>query len=269
MLYLWEIRGIEMIENKVKKDLLNKIMKKIREEKANIEKANQIDKKYYNMNISIEKLLEISEELKEQDLKEKDEKDRLVIHNGNPYITYILAIKAIINEMNMKISVNEAMLGTNLILTKIISEVAEERKIKTNIEIKRSIEIEEIKQGKNFTIVVLGDSSQYRFLLRNGIKQVKYNARTNVAIYIENQQLEELKQNIIQYCADNLIEIEVYEAENVAEAINQIKADNQGERVMLLTKEKVDKEIIKEMPITVNENILRNFEKEFVKGEIG
>lgn len=262
------MRGIEMIGTRVKETLLNKIMKKIKEEKVVIEKANQIDKKYYNMNISIEKLAKISEELKKQNGKEKAEKDILVIHNGNPYITYIVAIKAIINEINMKICVREAMLGTNLVLIKIMREIAKEMKIKANIEIERSIEIEEIKQERNLDIVVLGDSSVYRLLLRNRIKNVKYNAKTNIAIYIENQQLEGLKQNIIRYCADNLMEIEVYEAENVTEAIREIKADNQGEKVMLLTKEKIEEEMVREMPITVNENILKDFEKEFVKEEI-
>lgn len=253
-----------MIENKIKENLLNKVMKKIKEEQVNIKKANQVDKKYYNMNISIEKLLEISEELKKQDLRENTKENILVIHNGNPYITYILVIKAIVNEINMKLYANETMLGTNLVLLKIIQEVEKEMKIQTNIAIKRDIKIEEIRR-EDANIIVLGDISKYGILKKYHIENVKYNAKNNISIYIENESLEELKRNILQYCADNLIEIEVYEAENIKEAISQIEVDNQGEKVLLLTKEKIDKEEIKRISATVNKNILQDFEKEFIR----
>lgn len=251
-----------MIENKIKENLLNKIIKKIQEEQFNIKKANQVDQKYYNMQIKIEKLLEISEELKKQDLKERSQQDIVVIHNGNPYITYILAIKAVVNEINIKIGINHTMLGTNMVLIKIIEEITRQMKIKTNVEIKQDEEISDT------NILVLGDKNQYRMLLRKNIKNIKYNAKTNISLYVENQELEELKQNIIKYCEDNLIEIEIYEAENVRDALHQIKADNEGERIMILTKEKIDKDDMKEMPIAINQNILKDFEKELVKEKI-
>ena len=149
-----------MIDKKIKENLLNKIIKSFKEEKRNIEKANKIDKKYYNMKVNVEKLIEISEKLKETEIIEKKLcENTIVTHNGNPYITYILAIKAICNKTNIKICVNEKMLGTNLIIVKIINEILEKMKIRTKLEILRKLEIEALRNIKNKKIIVLGDKS--------------------------------------------------------------------------------------------------------------
>lgn len=264
-----------MIDKKIKENLLNKIIKSFKEEKRNIEKANKIDKKYYNMKVNVEKLIEISEKLKETEIIEKKVcENTIVIHNGNPYITYILAIKAICNKTNIKICVNEKMLGTNLIIVKIINEILEKMKIRTKLEILRKLEIEALRNIKNKKIIVLGDKSEYSRLLRLKLENVQYCALFNISLYVGNDELQELQNNIIEYCIENFIEIEVYEAEDVKDAIEQIKADNEGEKVMLLTKESIDLNEIKAIEkrtgieISINRNILKNLEYELINREI-
>lgn len=250
----------------MKENLLNKLIIKLKEEQLNIKKCNEIDKKHYNMNVEINKLIEISEQLKKEDLSEDINQDVIIIHNGNPYITYILAIKALCNKINMKICINEVMLGTNLVLVKIIDEVIKEINIKNTIEIKRNIDL--VEYNENEKIIVLGDKEPYFKLLKQKVKNLYYKPKFNIAMYVECGELEELKQNIVNYCYNNFIEIEIYEADNVKEAIEEIKADNEGERIMLLTNEKVNQEDLEGLDISINENILKDIEQVIIKEKI-
>ena len=103
---------------------------------------------------------------------------------------------------------------------------------------------------------------------------MQYCALFNISLYVGNEELQELQNNIIEYCIENFIEIEVYEAEDVKDAIEQIKADNEGEKVMLLTKESIDLNEIKAIEkrtgieISINRNILKNLEYELINREI-
>lgn len=250
----------------MKENLLNRLIIRLREEQLNIKKCNEIDKKHYKMNVDVNKLIEISEKLNKEDLKEDIDQDVIVIHNGNPYITYILAVKALSNKINMKICVNEVMIGTNLILVKIIDEVIKEINIDNTIEIKKEFNIFEHKENEK--IIVLGDKEPYIKLLKQKVKDLYYIPKFNLVMYVEEGELEELKRNILNYCYNNFIEIELYEAQNVKEAIEEIKADNEGEKVMLLTNEKINKKDIEGLDISINENILKNIEEVIIKEKI-
>ena len=118
-----------------KEKILSKIIKRIKEEKNSIDNANQIDNKHYKMKINIEKLIQITENLKNKNIGKFKDKSVLITHNGNPYITYILAIKAIYSNTNLTICVNETMLGTNSVIIKIIEETVKELKINIKIAI--------------------------------------------------------------------------------------------------------------------------------------
>lgn len=265
-----------MIDNKIKEKLLNKIEKEMKEEiiQKNIRKANEIDNKYYNMKIDIEKFIKISEKLKSRDISKdlqgfEKEKEVFLIHNGNPYITYIIAIEAICNNTNIKICVNEVMLGTNIIIIRIINNILEDLNIKTSIEIERMFDKKKIEEKPNQKIIILGNRYQYSMISKYNFQNVQYIPKQSISIYVENdnEQLKELEQKILRYCDENFIDIEVYEADNVDDALKQIEADNEGETVMILTKEKVNLEKIhkaeekKGIKIEVNKNILKNIEE--------
>lgn len=260
-----------MLENHMKLNLIEKVTKKIQEKEEQIKKANQIDQKYYYMQVKIEKLLEISEELKKQNLEERQIEDEVIIfHKGNPYLTYILAIKALFNEVNMKIAIDEIMLATNLVLIKIIEEVKKEIKLKTKIELENSWKLSLIKNPNmtNTKIIILGDRVLYGTCLKEKIKNIQYNGHYNISIYIEKEGLQGLKNMLINYCDNNFIEIEIYEAENVREAIEQLKIDNDGERILLLTKEEVENSLTLGMHVHLNENLLKDIEKQWAQESI-
>ena len=263
------------MEKSKKENVLNKIISRIKEEEKNIYKANQIDRNHYKMKININRFIQITENLKDKDIGEFTDENVMVTHNGNPYMTYILAIKAICSNTNLEICVNETMLGTNSVIATIIEEVLKELKIKTHIAIIRTLDIQTLKNQKNISIIVLQDKAQYSQLLRAKVPNVVYKPIYNVALYIDDEEFEEIQQDIIQYCDENFIEIEIYDAEDVEDAIEQLEADNEGEYALILTKQKVDMDKIKELKekenidIYINKNILIDLEERVINKKIG
>ena len=263
------------MEKSKKENVLNKIIKRIKEEEKNIYKANQIDRNHYKMKININRFIQITENLKEKEIGEYLDENVMVTHNGNPYMTYILAIKAICSNTNLEICVNETMLGTNSVIVKIIEEVLKELKIDIQITVIRNLDIEKLKNEKNIRIIILQDKAQYSNLLRAKVPNVYYQPIYNVALYIDDEEFEEIKQDIIQYCNENFIEIEIYDADDIEDAIEQMRADNEGEYALILTKEKVNMDKIKEMKdmenidMYINKNILTDLEERIINKKIG
>ena len=263
------------MEKSKKENLLNKLIKRIKEEEKNIYKANQIDRNHYKMKININRLIQISEQLKEKNIGEFADENVMVTHNGNPYVTYILAIKAICSNTNIEICVNETMLGTNCVIVKIIEEVLKELKINIHIAIIRNLDIETLKNTQDTKIVVLQDKAQYSQLLRAKVPNVVYRPIYNVALYIDDEEFEEIQQDIIQYCDENFIEIEIYDAEDIEDAIEQLEADNEGEYALILTKQKVDMNKIQKLKekenidIYINKNILTDLEDRVINKKMG
>lgn len=251
-----------------KEKILNKIISRIKEEKNSIKKANQIDNKHYKMKVNIDKLIQITEKLKNKTIREYIDKSVLITHNGNPYITYILAIKAICSGTNLDICVNETMLGTNSVIIKIIEEVLKELKINIKIVIIRNLDIETLK-NKEAKIIVLQDKSQYTKLLKLNIQNVFYRPIYNLALYIDDEKFEDIKRDIIKYCDENFIEIEIYDADNIDDAIEQLESDNEGEYVLILTKQKIDiNKLKKDIKIYINKNILNELEEKIIEEKI-
>ena len=259
---------------KTKKEIfLNKLIKRIKEEKKNIDKASQIDRKHYKMKVNINRFMQIAENLKDKEIGTFIDENVIVTHNGNPYMTFILAIKAICSNTNLEICVNETMVGVNSVIVKIIEEVLKELRIHLQIEVIRNLEI--LKNKKETKIIVLQDKVQYSKLLKAEVQNVYYRPIYNVALYIDDEEFEEIKQDIIQYCDENFIEIEIYDADNVEDAIEQLEADNEGEYALILTKQKIDKDKIKELKekenieMNINKNILTELEERIINKKIG
>ena len=259
------------MEKKLKEIMIDKIIKEIKKQENNILEAQKIDRKHYKMKISIDKFIKLANKLKEEDLNEDgSEKNIIVTHNGNPYITFIIAIKAICNNIDIDISINQAMIGLNSIIINIIQYVLDKLNIKVKVSIMRYLEIEKIKNNIE-KIIVLQDMSEYMQLSKIKDIKVQYKPICNIAMYIENEKFENLAKDIINYCNENFIEIEIYDAEDIDDALEQLKADNQGEIVLILTdeKDKVREKVKNEkINININENILSELEEIIIKNNI-
>ena len=107
--------------------MFSRIQKEIKENKNEIEKLKKIDNKYSKTNISVEKLLQIIEEYKNKNI-ENNNKEKIIYCNGNPYIVLNLSLIAIINNINMKINIDDNMLGVNKYILKIINDILKDNK---------------------------------------------------------------------------------------------------------------------------------------------
>ena len=131
-----------------------------------------------------------------------------------------------------------------------------------------------MKDKKEIKIIVLQDKAQYSKLLKAKIPNVYYRPIYNVALYIDDEEFEDIQQDIIRYCDENFIEIEIYDAKNIEDAIEQLEADNEGEYALILTKQKIDMDKIKEMKekenieININKNILTDLEERIIEQNI-
>lgn len=255
------------------KVLIEKTIQEIKESQEYIEKANEIDRKHYKLKIKIEKLISIANKMKSTLIEPTlinltSEQEKYIFHNGNPYITFILAMKALISNVNLIIYIPEVMLGVNLSLIQIINKVQKEMRMENKIELKMQQDMEKISKDKE--IIVLGDRMQYSGLLKMGKTNTYYLPKYNIALYSDGEELEEVKHKMFEYCVENFIEIEIYEAENVEEALEQMIEDNEGETILILTKEKIDLKEIEHLKnknkieIYINENILNNFEERLI-----
>ena len=132
-----------------------------------------------------------------------------------------------------------------------------------------------MKDEKEIKKIVLQDKAQYSQLLKAKIQNVSYKPIYNVALYIDDEEFEDIQQDIIRYCDENFIEIEIYDAENIEDAIEQLEADNEGEYALILTKQKVDMDKIRELKekenieININQNILTDLEERVIETKIG
>ena len=61
------------------KKILNEIISEIKDNKQYIQKANEVDKKYYNTSIEVDKLINIIEKLKEKKLTNNQKSNNILI----------------------------------------------------------------------------------------------------------------------------------------------------------------------------------------------
>lgn len=104
-----------MIDYKFSKNEYQKLIKRIEEDlkdKDILEKANKIDFNHSNRQVEIEKLIEIVEMYKCDEIKNDGEiKKYLVEYNGDFYTTLQLCLIAILNKIQMILDVNDFMLA--------------------------------------------------------------------------------------------------------------------------------------------------------------
>ena len=87
-------------------ELWKEIGKSLQENKRILGRLNAIDNEYYSFQMDISKLSNILDNKKKDNAKTMmNEKNILVIHQGNPYLTFLLAIEAIQKEVNITIDI--------------------------------------------------------------------------------------------------------------------------------------------------------------------
>ena len=226
--------------------MFSKIQKEINNNKDEILNVQKIDNKYCKIKIEINKLLEIIEYYKSLNLflcNKKDKHENLTVYcNGNPYIVLNLGMIAIINNCNIKININNKMLGVNKLILLIINNILKNNNLKIKIELFEKIE-------NNEKIIFIDRINEFN-LLKNKLENIKFIPYQSIDIFSDSENFEELYEKIYNYTVDMNIDTDIFDEEDIESLFKYGK----GKIKLILTKEKDIIEKYKKENVFINEN---------------
>lgn len=250
--------------------LINKIIKEIKLNEETIKKMNDIDSKYYDMKINIESIIDILKIFKNYKIKNQNvTKSALTIASGNPYITIAICMKAIIENRNQIIDIEQRMLAVNTILVSIIQKVIKENSKRIEIKIENDVTQEWINDSNIEDIEIIDNIEKYDELKNNikSIKNIKSIHLLDIELYTDaEEELQELQDTIYDYCTENFIGIEIYKEKNINELINKVSKIGDKNWLVILSKEtNITEEEIKQKTkykkVTINKNPFKEINK--------
>lgn len=248
------------LKNK-KMKLLNEIKESIIKDKEFLEQVTEIDFKKWKKKLDLDIFSKIINEYIEMEknnhasmLEEGNTQIEKIVINyyGNPYVTWILCIQAIIYQKQLLLETGEFMLSTNTFIVNMVNQILKENhlpKLLTNcIEIidKKAIIEKEMK-----TIIIGATQNKAEYLGK--YIYIPYN---NYIIYCLDEELEDLSKSIYDYAFHNFFETEVLFEEDIEEAIAIINLHKDNIAV-ILTKDTNLQELFKEKiknKLYINEN---------------
>ena len=238
--------------------------------KETIKKMNDIDSKYYDMKINIESIIDILKIFKNYKIKNQNvTKSALTIASGNPYITIAICMKAIIENRNQIIDIEQRMLAVNAILVSIIQKVIKENNKRIEIKIENNVTKEWINDSNIEDIEIIDNIEKYDELKNNikSIKNIKSIHLLDIELYTDaEEELQELQDTIYDYCTENFIGIEIYKEKNINELINKVSKIGDKNWLVILSKEtNITEEEIKQKTkykkVTINKNPFKEINK--------
>ncbi len=210
-----------------KMKLLNEIKESITKDKEFFEQAMDIDFKKWKKKMDLDVFSKIMDEYIEMEKKNhtamieegNTQIEKIVLsYYGNPYVTLILCIQAIIYQKQLLLETGEFMLSTNTFIVNMVNQILKENHLPKLlihcIEIvdKRAIIEKEIK-----TIIIGATQNKAEYFGK--YIYIPYN---NYIIYCAEEELEELSKNIYDYACNNFFEAEVLFEEDIEESIEII-----------------------------------------------
>ena len=211
------------LKNK-KMKLLNEIKESFIKDKEFFEQATEIDFKKWKKKLDLAIFSKMIDEYIEMEknnhtaiIEEGNTQiEKIVIsYYGNPYVTWILCIQAIIYQKQLLLETGEFMLSTNTFIVNMVNQILKENHLPTLlidcIEIvdKKAIIEKEIK-----TIIIGATQNKAEYLGK--YIYIPYN---NYIIYCADEELEKLSKSIYDYACNNFFETEVLFEEDIEEAI--------------------------------------------------
>ena len=248
------------LKNK-KMKLLNEIKESVIKDKEFFEQAIQLDFEKWKKKIDLAifyKLIDEYIEMEKNNHTIKIEEgntqiEKIVVsYYGNPYVTLILCIQAIIYQKQLLLETGEFMLSTNTFIVNMVNEILKENHLPKLLI--HCIEILDKKAiiANNIKTIIIGATQSKAEYLGKYI-YIPYN---NYIIYCVDEELEDLCRSIYEYSSNNFFEAEVLFEEDIEEAIGIINL-HQDCIAVILTKDtnlqKLFRERIKNK-LYINEN---------------
>ena len=222
-----------------------------------IKKANNIDVKVFNKIIEIQEIKKILKEYQNKTIVDKTISKKMVVYTGHPYLTINILLQAIISRTQIKILIDEFMLGVNVIIYAIFKKVLNKYQLGSLFEYETTYQIEDLKNNadKYHGIIVIGDTTTMQLLTE--LSNVQFYAHNNILLYSDDDKYEKLQRMIYKYAEENEYEIEIIYDECPKDVISIINADKFVDIVILLSENKATQELfckIENKKIFVNRN---------------
>ncbi len=214
------------LKNK-KMKLLNEIKESFIKDKEFFEQATEIDFKKWKKKMDLTVFSKIIDEYIEMEnnnhtvmIEEGNTQiEKIVISDyGNPYVTWILCIQAIIYQKQLLLETGEFMLSTNNFIVNMVNQILKENHLpKLLIHCAEIVDKKAIVENEIKTIIIGATQNKAEYLGK--YIYIPYN---NYIIYCADEELEELSNSIYDYAFNNFFEAEVLFEEDIEEAIEII-----------------------------------------------
>ncbi len=211
------------LKNK-KMKLLNEIKESVIKDKKFFEQATEIDFKKWKKKLDlsifskiIDKYIEMEKDNHTIMIEEENTQiEKIVIsYYGNPYVTWILCIQAIIYQKQLLLESGEFMLSTNTFIVNMVNQILKENHLpKLLIDCIEIVDKTAIIEKEIKTIIIGATQNKAEYLGK--YTYIPYN---NYIIYCADEELEELSKSIYDYACNNFFETEVLFEEDIEEAI--------------------------------------------------
>ncbi len=212
---------------------LNDIIETFRNNKELLEKATNADNSNFKFNF--DKAIDILNRFREFESAFLEKKS-LVVTNGNPYITIILCMQAISQNISLTINVQDTMTNLNSEIVNLFGLYLNEEgpKIKSYMSPKEFIEF------KADDIVVIDDKSKFYFL-RDELKiKVRYVSLLNIDLYTDLDNLSSLTNTINDYCNKEIIGLDIHSNESIDDFVKETNKYEGGNIALILSKDKIN-----------------------------
>ena len=252
------------------KNIVTDVIDFIKDNKNIFDKIKKEDDEVFKFDFHINQCIDNLSKYKNEKIKETNSKKILVSHYGNPYITAMLCMEAVLHKCELIIGIENICYGLNLAIVKIVNDVLKEQKIDIQICLKTNISNQDIQTMQLDKLVCLGNLNAYMNFRKIKQTKVEYVPFLDIVIYYDSVEFEELTEDIRNYAIQNLYEIEIFdETEDLEEVINLINQDFPRFCAIILSKdkqkqEKFEKDITSKI-LCVNENPFRKFEMKIPK----
>ena len=211
------------LKNK-KMKLLNEIKESFIKDKEFFEQATEIDFKKWKKKLDLDIFSKMIDEYIEMEknnhtaiIEEGNTQiEKIVIsYYGNPYVTFILCIQAIIYQKQLLLETGEFMLSTNTFIVNMVNQILKENHLpKLLLDCIEIVDKKAIIEKEIKTIIIGATQNKAEYLGK--YIYIPYN---NYMIYCADEELEELSKSIYDYACNNFFETEVLFEEDIEEAI--------------------------------------------------
>ena len=213
----------------------------------------------------IEKCVKIVENIGNSQNELFNIESKVIITEGNPYLTLIIYLYSILNDKDFIINVQGNLVNVNKQICEIFYNMFENRRL---VEIEENMSISKIiENSKNRKITVIDSKVSYNKYKKYGFYP-EYISFFSIDLLYNNTKYGKLVESIFDYCETNMIEISVLE--NVKPEEYKLKINNifESNSVLLLQEnitENEAKKILNNKNIYLNINPFKNFEVDCIK----